>query len=405
MNLWEAFRAALRALRANKLRSGLTTLGVVIGVAAVILGMALGRTLESYYYELVGPLVRQVIVTKTTGQLAGAAQVQDLTENDARALRDPVKVPHVVSVTTLVSGGAILDSGTEQRRVTAIGAPDDYLTVANRRLAAGRFLPPTESGPVVREIVLGPTPVEELFGNNPSAALGQHVRVAGATFTVVGTITANGLQDDIVIVPKRTARAYLFGKDNAVDQIIVETGDLTTVGPLSDEVTAVLDHQHGITNPSRRDFEVLNYQYEIQQDIRFLTGLRAAIAAIGAISLLVGAIGIANIMLVSVAERIREIGIRKAVGATRGAILRQFLTESIMLTATGGLVGVVLGVALTEVAGMLIPHALPDLPAPATSPVWSLIALGVTVLVGIVAGGYPAYHAARLRPLDALRHQ
>ncbi|WP_028927772.1 ABC transporter permease [Pseudonocardia acaciae] len=405
MNLWEGFRAALRALRANKLRSGLTTLGVVIGVAAVILGVALGTTLEAYYYQLVGPLVRQVMVTKTTGQLAGAAQVQDITENDARALRNQAKVPHAVSVSTLVKGGATLDAGAGQRRVTAMGVPDDYLTVANRKLAAGRFLAPTEAGPAVREIVLGATPVEELFGGNPNTALGQRVRLAGTPFTVVGTITANGLEDDTVIVPKRTARSHLFGKDNAVDQIVVETSDLTMVRQLSDEVTAVLDNQHNITNPSRRDFEVLNFQYEIEQDIKFLTGLRAAIATIGAISLLVGAIGIANIMLVSVAERIKEIGIRKAVGATRGAVLRQFLTESVMLTATGGLTGVVLGVAVTEVAALLIPHALPDLPSPAASPTWSLIAFAVSVLVGILAGGYPAYRAARLHPLDALRHQ
>ncbi|WP_028927705.1 ABC transporter permease [Pseudonocardia acaciae] len=405
MNLWESFRAALRALRTNKMRSGLTTLGVVIGVAAVILGTALGRTLEAYYFELVGPLVRQVMVTKTTGQLAGAAQIHDLTEQDARALRDRTRVPHTLSVTTLVSGSAVLDAGTRQRQVTAIGAPVDYLTVANRHLAAGRFLAPAEEHPAVREVVLGPTPVEELFGADPSAAIGQQVRLAGSTFTVVGAITSNGLQDNVVILPRQTARGYLFGKDNSVDQIIVETGDLSTVGRLSDEVTAVLDRQHRITNPSRRDFEVLNFQWEIEQDIKFLTGLRATIATIGAISLLVGAIGIANIMLVSLAERIREIGIRKAVGATRHAILRQFLTESVLLTATGGLAGIVLGLVVTEVAAILIPHALPDLPAPAVSPTWSLIAFTASVLVGILAGGYPAYRAARLRPLDALRHQ
>lgn len=408
MNLRDAFRTAMRSLRTNRLRSALTTLGIVIGIAAVIIGVALGNGVQRWFDELVGPLTTQIIVSKSTGHIAGAARVQNLTEADVDELRNPAKTPDVVSVTPVVSGSAVLRVREAQRRVTVLGAPADYLDAANRKLWAGQFPDLSgfsASGPPAREIVLGPTPVADLFGNDPQAALGQQVRLARNTFTVVGVMTANSQLDDVAVMPMRTARTYLFGNDNVVNQIIVRASGTAAVPSATAEVTAVLDQRHHVYDPSQRDFDVLSLQTLIEQREQFLNALNAFILAIAAIALIVGGIGVANIMLVSVTERTKEIGLRKALGATRGEVLRQFLLESSMLSLTGGAAGMALGIGLTEAAAYLIPRVTANFPAPSVSPASVVISFAISALIGITAGSYPAGRAASMRPVDALRHQ
>lgn len=405
MNLRDAFRTAMRSLRTNRMRSALTTLGIVIGIAAVIIGVALGNGVQRWFDELVGPLTTQIIVSKSTGHIAGAARVQNLTEADAAELRNPAKTPDVVSVTPVVSGNAVLRVREAQRRVTVLGAPADYLDAANRKLWAGRFVTFSASGAPAREIVLGPTPVAELFDNDPRAALGQQVRLARNTFTVVGVMTANSQLDDVAVMSTRNARTYMFGNDNVVNQIIVRASGTATVPAATAETTAVLDQRHHVFDPSQRDFDVLSLQTLIEQREQFLDALRVFIGAIAAIALIVGGIGVANIMLVSVTERTREIGLRKALGATRGEVLRQFLLESSMLSLTGGVAGMLVGVGLTEAAAYVIPRLTTNFPAPSVSPASVVISFAISALIGIVAGSYPAERAARMHPVDALRFQ
>ncbi|WP_169748074.1 ABC transporter permease [Pseudonocardia acaciae] len=257
-----------------------------------------------------------------------------------------------------MTGSAVLRVREDQRRVTVVGAPPDYLAAANRQLSAGRFVGSAQSGPTAREIVLGPTPVAELFGN-----------------------------------------------DNVVNQIIVRASGTATVPAATAQTTAVLDQRHHVYDPSQRDFEVLSLQTLIEQREQFLAALRAFIGAIAAIALIVGGIGVANIMLVSVTERTRETGLRKALGATRHEVLRQFLIESSMLSATGGLAGMLLGIGLTEAAAFAIPRVTANFPPPTVSPTAVVLSVAISALIGVAAGSYPAGRAARMRPVDALRFQ
>jgi putative ABC transport system permease protein len=405
MNLREAFRMALRALRINRMRSALTTLGIVIGISAVIIGVGLGNGIQAYFDELVGPLATQITVNRATGHVAGATVVRDLTDSDVLALRDRSKAPDIASVTPLVTGNAMLRAGTDQRRLTVIGSTEDYVHVTDRKLAAGRFAEQGKAGTGAKEVVLGPTPVTELFDGDPRAAVGRRVRLDRTTFLVVGVVTPNSQQDDVAIMPIEAARTYLFGNDTTVNQIIVKATSATTVSAATDQATAVLDRQHHVADPARRDFDLLSLQSLIEQRENFLAALRGFIGAIAAISLLVGGIGVANIMLVSVTERTREIGLRKAVGASRAAIVRQFLIESSVLASAGGLVGVGFGLLVCQLATILIPRATMSFPAPVVSPGSVLLSFGISVGIGILAGLYPANRAARMRIVDALRYE
>jgi putative ABC transport system permease protein len=404
--IWEVVRIALRGLRANKLRSALTTLGIIIGVSAVILLTALGNGIEVGFNEQFASLNTQITVTQTQGGVPGGGVARDLTENDMEALADPTDAPDVATVTPIVSGAALLQlGGGRQYRTSVTGTTADYLTVTDRDLTAGRGFDAQEERTNAKVVVLGPNPINELFGGNPAAALNQEIRIGSAVFRVIGAVESTGQQDDVAIMPMGAARSYLTGGEDELDTIIVRARSAEAVTAASNQITAILTDRHNIRDPAERDFDVQALQQQIQEATQFLSFLTIFTAAVAGISLVVGSIGVANIMLVTVTERTREIGIRKAIGARPRVILLQFLLESIFLSGLGGLIGIAIGVGLSLAGAAILPQLIPDFPAPAVDPFSIVLAFTISLLIGLVAGGYPANRASRLRPIEALRYQ
>lgn len=403
MNVWEAARLAFRGLRANKLRSGLTTLGIIIGVAAVIILVALGNGIQSGFTESFGSLATQITVSANQEGTNGAPR--DLTDADVEALADPSDAPDVATATPIVSGPVTVQlPGGTQFRSAVTGTTADYLDVTDRALVVGRMFDDAEQRSKAKVAVLAPGPVEDLFAGDAGAALGSEVRIGRTAFRVIGVVEATG-QDDTVITPLGTARSFLLGGGDSVSTVVVVARSPEAVPDALAQVTAILDDRHSIDEPAERDYTATAQQSlldQVNQTLGFLTLFTVAVAAI---SLIVGGIGVANIMLVTVTERTREIGIRKAIGARKRAILQQFLLESTFLAGFGGLVGILIGVGFSTAAAILLPQAIPDFPPPVVDVNSVLISFGISLLIGLVAGGYPANRAARLRPIEALRFQ
>jgi putative ABC transport system permease protein len=254
-------------------------------------------------------------------------------------------------------------------------------------------------------VVLGPNPVNELFGGNAASALGQEIRIGRAVFRVIGVAESTGQQDDVAIMPLGAARSYLTGGDDELDTIIVRARSAEAVTAATNQITTVLSDRHNIRDPAKRDFDVQALQQQIQEATQFLSFLTLFTGAVAGISLIVGSIGVANIMLVTVTERTREIGIRKAIGARPRVILGQFLLESVFLSALGGLIGISIGVGLSVAGALILPQLFPDFPAPAVDPGSIVLSFSISLAIGLIAGGYPAHRASRLRPIEALRYQ
>jgi putative ABC transport system permease protein len=403
--IWEVVRIALRGLRANKLRSALTTLGIIIGVSAVILLTALGNGIQAGFNEQFGSLNTQITVTSTEGGVPGGGQARDLTENDMEALLNPRNAPDVATALPIVGGAALLQRGADQYRTSVTGSTADYFPITERELTAGRVFNEQEVRTNAKVVVLGPNPVNELFGGDAASALGQEIRIGRAVFRVIGAVEATGQQDDVAIMPIGAARSYLTGGDDELDTIIVRARSAESVTAATDQITAVLSERHNIRDPAKRDFDVQALQQQIQEATQFLSFLTLFTAAVAGISLIVGSIGVANIMLVTVTERTREIGIRKAIGARPRVILLQFMLESIFLSGLGGLMGIALGVGLALTGAAILPQLVPDFPAPAVDPFSIVLAFSISLIIGLIAGGYPAHRASRLRPIEALRYQ
>jgi putative ABC transport system permease protein len=398
-------RIALRGLRANKLRSALTTLGIIIGVSAVILLTALGNGIQAGFNEQFGSLNTQITVRPTEGGVPGGGRARDLTENDMEALLNPRNAPDVATAIPIVGGAALLQRDGQQYRTSVTGTTADYLTISDRELTAGRGFDEQEVRTNAKVVLLGPNPVNELFGGNPTSALNQEIRIGRAVFRVIGTVEATGQQDDVAIMPIGAARSYLTGGTDELDTIIVRARSAEVVTAAANQITAVLSDRHNIRDPAKRDFDVQALQQQIQEATQFLSFLTLFTGAVAGISLIVGSIGVANIMLVTVTERTREIGIRKAIGARPRVILGQFLLESVILSGLGGLMGIALGVGLSLTAALILPQLIPDFPVPSVDPASIVLSFTISLLIGLIAGGYPAHRASRLRPIEALRYQ
>jgi putative ABC transport system permease protein len=395
-------------LRANRLRSALTMLGIIIGVASVILLVALGNGVQSSVNEKIQPLANLITVVPSVGNVPGGAPPRDLIDGDVQALQDPALSRDVAAVIPATTGKALLEGDNYRFRANVVGSTDRWLEVNNQDMAAGTFFDDAQVRSTARVVVLGPSVSNYLFGDDPAAAVNKAVRINHQTFRVIGVMQSVGEPgDSSAVMPLNTVRRFVFGGGDKVNQIIVQATQANSVPAAEDSVIRILSERHRIKDTAKRDFEVQSLRSRLDtfnQVLRILTLFTAAVAAI---SLVVGAIGVLNIMLVSVTERTREIGIRKAIGATRRAILEQFLIESLVLAGLGGAFGVLVGVGLSVLGANIAPAFGPTFAtfAPAVTIPSVVLSFAISLAIGLVAGGYPANRAARLRPIEALRYQ
>ncbi|MGQ0717576.1 MAG: ABC transporter permease [Pseudonocardiales bacterium] len=408
MKVREAVRVALRGLRAHRLRSALAVLGITIGVAAVILLVALGNGVRSAVNGYLEPLANLITIVPANSTAPGGAAPRDLTDTDVAALRKRDQAPDVATAIPAIAGQTLAETDTTAFRATVIGSTERWLELKNQDMAAGSFIDEAQVRSAARVVVLGDAVANALFGDDSAAVLSRTIRINNQTFKVIGVVQFVGEPgDNEAIMPLSTARRYVFGGGDKVNQIIVQATGSATVPAAEDQVIRILSERHRITDPAKRDFEVQSLRSRLEtfnQVLRILTLFTTSVAAI---SLVVGGVGVLNIMLASVTERTREIGIRKAIGATRRAVLEQFLIESTVLAGFGGLIGVIVGIGLSELGAAIARAFGPTFAAlaPAVTIPSVLLSFAISLVIGIVAGGYPANRAARLRPVDALRYE
>jgi putative ABC transport system permease protein len=406
MALGEDVRIALGALSANKLRSGLTMLGIVIGVAAVIAVVSIIQGLERMITDQlqgVGTTFIQVTADFGPRGQAFAGKHVKLTWDDGKAIAE--RVGGIRRITPILLGRATLKYGDRDHTPPSIeGVSADYPEVANHAVDRGRFLSRIDADNRRNVVVLGRRVVEELgLGGKP---LGREIYVGDHAATVIGVMEEKGQSlgrdlDDVAFVPFNAALT-LFGRDAGdVVQLQLQAKDAAAVERVKDGITQVLRERHHLAAGEPDDFKVQVQDELLRTTGSILDNVTAVVIGVVGVALLVGGIGIMNIMLVSVTERTREIGLRKAVGARRKDVLVQFLIEAVTLSLAGGAIGLALGYGL----GVLAAHLLPSWP-PAHVPLWAVgVAFGFSGLVGIFFGSYPAGKAAGLDPIDALRYE
>ncbi len=405
MSLREALLVALRGLRSNRLRSVLTMLGIIIGVASVIVLVAIGNGAQQSVNKKIQPLANLLTIVQTDGTVPGGADPKDLTDTDAKTLDE--QVPSAVNVLPITKTATLAETESGEWRSNVYGSDPRWLGVQNRELGTGRFYTDADVRSNAKVAVLGSSVASQLFGDS-TAALGRDVRINRQTFKVIGVLKPFGEPgDNDVVMPLDNARRYIRGGSDEIDQIVMQAAVLDAVPAMEADAIRILNQRHRIYDPAKRDFEVQSLRGRLSTLTDILRILTLFTAAVAAISLVVGGIGVLNIMLVSVTERTREIGIRKAIGATHRAILQQFLIEAIVLAGLGGVLGVLIGVGLAFLGAVVAPSLDPSLATftPDVTAGPAVIAFGISLAIGLIAGGYPANRAARLRPVEALRYE
>jgi putative ABC transport system permease protein len=405
MNAKITIRLALQALVRNKARSLLTMLGIVIGVAAVIVTVAIGVGARTSVQQSIASLGSNLIVVQPGsatqfGARTGFGGASTLTPADGLAI---AQEPGVAAVSPVVTVRTQAVAGENNWQTTVSGVAPTYTFIKSWSLAQGAFFTQSDVVSSAKVAVLGQTVVQQLFPNAPTP-VGQIVIVKGVPFTVIGTLAALGQsatgqdQDDTILIPYTSAMERLAGV-TTVSQLMVSAKTAADVDPVQAAVTALLEQRHRIVPPAQDDFQVRNLQSIASAASQTGAVMEFLLAGVAAVSLVVGGIGIMNIMMVSVTERTREIGLRMSVGARGSSILRQFLTEAIVLSTAGGIAGVALGTVATVLVALIAqwPTVIP--------PVWVALSVAFSALVGIFFGYYPAKKAANLNPIEALRFE
>jgi putative ABC transport system permease protein len=405
LQIWQTALIALRALRRNKMRSMLTALGIIIGVASVVAMVAVGNGAQARITSQVSALGQNLLMVfagskKSGGVNSGLGSASAITLKDASAIQR--EVPDVAAVSPEVSVTAQAIANGRNWSTTVVGESQDYLKIRDWKLAAGSMFNESDIRSAAKIAVIGSKTANELFG--PLNPVGQSVRIKNIPFTIIGLLESKGAgmgganQDDRILIPYTTAMKRLTG-DRYLRSVNVEIRSSDRMDIAQQQITSLLRQRHRLTSDQTDDFNIFN-QKEIADTVNSISKIiTLLLGSIAGISLVVGGIGIMNIMLVSVTERTREIGIRIAVGAQPGDIRLQFLIEAVTLSLLGGLIGVLCGVGASHLVGMFA-----DFKAVVSSGS-IILAFGVSSVIGIFFGFYPAHKAAALDPIVALRYE
>jgi putative ABC transport system permease protein len=408
MNISEIVEEALNTLRVNKMRTVLAILGIVIGIGSVIALISLGQASQASITNQIESLGSNLLTispgSTQSGNVRGASGGgTTLTYDDAKAIQTSSKITTVAKVSPEVSKRSQIITGKSNTNTQVYGVTPIYSEIKKIEIANGLFITERDLESLGKVVVLGPQVVEDLFGDSTLNVLGQSIRIDKQTFKIIGVTKEKGgsgmtNQDDMVYVPLTTAMKVLYGQ-NYLSSISVEAKSEDVMIAAQDEIGYLLLDRHKLSDPAKADFRIMN-QSDILSTASSITGtLTSLLSGIAAISLLVGGIGIMNIMLVTVTERTREVGLRKALGAKKKMIIYQFLTEAILLTIIGGTLGMILGIIISYVLSKMMG-------LPFTISFGSIsLAIGVSGVIGIVFGWYPAKKASDLQPIEALRYE